>query len=62
MHPTRPSRPGTIVEASEQERSKLDYRNVPSQLTPAQKDFLNRDAIPWEQRRFVKEYFETIRK
>jgi hypothetical protein len=62
VQPTRGSRPETIVEASERERSKLDYRNIPSQLSPAQKDLLNQDAIPWEQRRFVKEYFEAIRK
>ena len=62
VHPTGGSRPETIVEASERERSKLDYRNVQSQLSPAQKDLLNQAAIPWEQRRFVKEYFEAIRK
>jgi len=62
VRPTKGSRPETIQENSQRERSKLDYRNVPSQLTPAQKDLLNQDAIPWEQRRFVKEYFETIRK
>ena len=27
-----------------------------------EKDLLNQNAIPWEQRRFVKEYFEAIRK
>lgn len=62
VKPTRGSRPETIEEASQKERSKLDYRNVPSELSPAQKDLLNQDPIPWEQRRFVKEYFETIRK
>lgn len=62
VRPTRGSRPETIEEASQRERSKLDYRNVPSKLSPAQKDLLNQDSIPWEQRRFVKEYFETIRK
>jgi hypothetical protein len=35
---------------------------VSSQLSPAQKDLLKQDAIPWEERRFVKEYFEAIRK
>jgi hypothetical protein len=62
VKPTRGSRPEAVQQASERERSKLDYRNVPSQLSPAQKDLLNQDSIPWEQRRFVKEYFETIRK
>lgn len=62
VQPTRGSRTETITEASQRERSKLDYRNVPSQLSPAQKDLLNQDSIPWEQRQFVKEYFETIRK
>ena len=61
MRPTRGSRPETIEEASQRERSKLDYRNVPSKLTPAQKDLLNQDPIPFEQRQFVKDYFKTIR-
>jgi hypothetical protein len=61
VRPTRGSRPETIEEASQRERSKLDYRNVPSNLTPAQKDLLNQDPIPWEKRQFIREYFETIR-
>jgi len=61
VRPTRGSRPESIEESSQRERSKLDYRNVPSKLTPAQKDLLNQDPIPFEQRQFVKEYFKTIR-
>jgi hypothetical protein len=61
VKPTRGSRPETIEEASQRERSKLDYRNVKSNLTPAQKDTLNQDPIPFEQRQFVKEYMESLR-
>ncbi len=50
-----------IEEASRQERSLLDYRNVPSQLSPAQKDALNQNRLPREQREIVKYYFEEIR-
>jgi hypothetical protein len=48
-------------EISKQERSKLDYRNVKSELSPAQKDLLNQDRIPWEYRSLIKNYFQTIR-
>jgi hypothetical protein len=61
IKPTRGSRPETIEEASQRERSRLDYRNVKSNLTPAQKDTLNQDPIPFEQRQFVKEYIESLR-
>ena len=61
VRPTRGSRPETIEEASRRERSRLDYRNVKSNLTPAQKDTLNQDPIPFEQRQFVKEYMESVR-
>ena len=61
VRPTRGSRPETIEEASQHERSRLDYRNVKSNLTPAQKDTLNQDPIPFEQRQFVKEYIESLR-
>jgi hypothetical protein len=50
-----------IEEQSKQERSKLDYRNVTSELTPAQRDALNQDSIPWEYRQLIKQYFEAIR-
>lgn len=50
-----------IEEASKQERSAMDYRNVPSQLSPAQKDALNQNRLPREQREIVKTYFEEIR-
>jgi ParB-like chromosome segregation protein Spo0J len=53
--------PQDIEEASKQERSALDYRNVPSQLSPAQKDALNQNRLPREQREIVKYYFEEIR-
>jgi hypothetical protein len=62
VRPARGSRPESIIEHSEKEASKLEYRNLPSKLTPAQKDLLNQDAIPYEQRQFVKDYFEKIRK
>jgi hypothetical protein len=54
-------KPEEIEEASKQERSRLDYRNVKSELTPAQKDLLNQDRIPWEYRPLIKEYFQAIR-
>jgi hypothetical protein len=47
--------------ASEQERSRLDYRNVPSELSPAARDVLNQEVIPWESREHVKTYFDAIR-
>ena len=50
-----------IEEMSKQERSKLDYRNVKSELSPAQKDLLNQDRIPWEYRPLIKNYFQAIR-
>jgi len=53
--------PQDIEEASKQERSAMDYRNVPSQLSPAQKDALNQNRLPREQREIVKYYFEEIR-
>jgi len=48
-------------EASRQERSRLDYRNTPSDLSPAQKDLLHQDRIPWEYRQLVKQYLLAIR-
>ncbi len=50
-----------IEEVSRQERSRLDYRNVKSELSPAQKDLLNQDRIPWEYRPLIKNYFQAIR-
>src|SRR5438093_721227 len=50
-----------IEEVSKQERSKLDYRNVKSELSPAQKDLLNQDRIPGEYRTLIKNYFQAIR-
>jgi len=50
-----------LEEQSKQERSKLNYRNVTSDLTPAQKDVLNRDSIPWEYRALIKQYFQAIK-
>jgi hypothetical protein len=54
-------KPEDIEEESKQERSKLDYRNVKSELSPAQKDLLNQDRIPWEYRLLIKDYFQAIR-
>jgi hypothetical protein len=48
--------------AGERERSKLDYRNAPSDLTPAQKDLLSQERIPWENRQLIKNYFEAVKK
>ena len=50
-----------IEEQSAEQRSKLDYRNVPSDLTPAQQDLLNQEQIPREYRNLIKEYFQAIR-
>ena len=50
-----------VEEVSKQERSRLDYRNVKSELSPAQKDLLNQDRIPWEYRPLIKNYFQAIR-
>ena len=54
-------KPENLEETSKQERSRLDYRNVKSDLSPAQKDLLNQDHIPWEYRSLIKEYFQAIR-
>lgn len=50
-----------LSEASKQERSKLDYRNVNAESSPAQKDLLNQDQIPLEYRALIKSYFQAIR-
>ena len=47
--------------AGERERSKLDYRNAPSDLTPAQKDLLNQDRIPWDSKQLIKNYFQAVK-
>ena len=47
--------------AGERERSKLDYRNAPSDLTPAQKDLLTQERIPWENRQLIKNYFQAVK-
>ncbi len=52
--------PGEIERTSKQERSKLDYRNVPSELSAAERDVLNQERIPWEYRRLIKNYFAAI--
>jgi len=61
VKPTRGNRPETIEEASQRERSKLDYRNVPSELSKTQKDLLNQDTVPLDQQQLLKQYFQTIR-
>lgn len=48
-------------EATRQERSSLDYRSVPSELTPAQQELLNQERIPREYQNVIKEYFQAIR-
>jgi hypothetical protein len=53
--------PREIEEASKRERATLDYRNVKSELSAAQKDVLNRHKIPWEYRPLIKSYFQAIR-
>lgn len=50
-----------LEEASKRERSTLDYRNVRSELSAAQKDVLNRQKIPWEYRPLIRSYFQAIR-
>ena len=47
--------------SSRREASVLDYRNAPSDLTPAQQDLLNPDRIPREYQNLIKQYFEAIR-
>jgi hypothetical protein len=49
-----------VEEASRRERSKLDYRESPSDLTAAQKDALIHDSLPWKYRPIIKNYFQTI--
>jgi hypothetical protein len=53
--------PATDEAAGERERSKLDYRNVPSSLTPGQKDLLNQERIPWESRQLIRNYFQAVK-
>ena len=49
-----------LEQTSKQERSKLDYRNVPSELSAAQRDVLSQKRIPWEYRSLIKQYFAAI--
>src|SRR5437879_7330291 len=47
--------------ASRQERSKLDYRNVSSDVSPAPKHVLDhREPTPWKYRLLIKSYFDAI--
>ena len=50
-----------ISQATRKERAKVDYRNVKSDLSPAQKDLLNQEHVPWEYRALIKGYFQAIR-
>jgi hypothetical protein len=50
-----------VSQATKKERSKVDYRDVKSDLSPAQKDLLNQDHVPWEYRALIKGYFQAIR-
>jgi hypothetical protein len=47
-------------EASKQERSTLEYRDVKSELSAARKEVLTRHTIPWEYRSLIKSYFQAI--
>jgi hypothetical protein len=58
---TPPEDEDEISEASKHERSKVDYRAVKSELSPAQKELLNQDQVPWEYRALIKSYFQAIR-
>jgi hypothetical protein len=46
---------------SQEEHSQIDYRNVASDLRPAQKDVLSRDSIPRSYRPVIRDYFQAIR-
>ena len=47
--------------ASRQERSKLDYHDVSSEVSAAPKDVLDhRESTPWKYRPLIKSYFEAI--
>jgi len=48
-------------EATREELSILDYRNVPSELTTAQQELLDQERIPREYQNVIKEYFQVIR-
>jgi hypothetical protein len=48
-------------EATRQERSRLDYRSVPTDLSPAQQELLNEERIPREYRNVIRDYFQAIR-
>jgi hypothetical protein len=50
-----------VSQATKKERSKVDYRDVKSDLSPAQKDLLNQEHVPWEYRALIKGYFQAIR-
>jgi hypothetical protein len=50
-----------ISQATRKERATVDYRNVKSDLSPAQKDLLNQEHVPWEYRALIKGYFQAIR-
>ena len=55
--PEQPPEP----EATRQERSSLDYRDIPSELTPAQQELLSRERIPREYQNVIRDYFRAIR-
>jgi len=55
-------KPEELEQASKEERSKLEYRNIPSELSAAQKDVLNHERIPWEYRRLIQNYFAAIQR
>jgi hypothetical protein len=55
-------KPEDIEKASKQERSKLDYRNVPSDLRAAQKELLNQESIPYQYQQLIRNYFAAIQR
>jgi hypothetical protein len=52
---------GRLEVTTSQERSGLDYRSVPSELSPAEQALLEQDRIPPRYRNMIREYFQIIR-
>ena len=51
-----------VEQASRQERSTLDYREIEAKsIAPPNKDVLDhRESAPWKYRTLIKSYFEAI--
>jgi len=60
--PSLPEPEDVREEATRQERSRLDYRSVPTELSPAQQELLNEERIPREYRNVIRDYFQAIRR